>query len=329
MRARCRNSSRWLQWHWPAQDAAGRGALRHRHHGGDLPRACRRPIQKEGGAFPDPILNLNWPYAMAGAADAGRARAGDQRLHGGADRRTSTADQSIPAGQQLDGFAQLKDDGKTACGCWIYSGCYTEKGNTDGPPGQHRSRRPRHRAELGLGVAGQPARALQPRLLRPARASRGRRRRSSSSGTASSGSASTCRITAPTVAPDKGVGPFIMNQEGVARLWIRGLMRDGPFPTHYEPFESPVANLLAPKIKGNPASRIFKDDLADLGDREGLPLRGDQLPPDRALPLLDQARPDQRDPAAGVLRGDLGAARRGEGHRARAAGSASGASAAS
>jgi formate dehydrogenase major subunit len=74
-----------------------------------------------------------------------------------------------------------------------------------------------------------------------------------------------------TVAPDKGVGPFILNQEGVARLWTRGLMRDGPFPTHYEPFESPVANLAFPKIKGAPASRIFKDDLADLGTVEEFP----------------------------------------------------------
>ncbi len=36
----------------------------------------------------------------------------------------------MPAGKQVDGFAQLKDDGTTACACWIYSGCYTEKGNT-------------------------------------------------------------------------------------------------------------------------------------------------------------------------------------------------------
>ena len=38
------------------------------------------------------------------------------------------------------------------------------------------------------------------------------------------------------------VGPFIMNAEGTARLFTRGLMRDGPFPAHYEPFESPIVN---------------------------------------------------------------------------------------
>ena len=35
----------------------------------------------------------------------------------------------LEAGKQLAGFAQLRDDGKTACGCWIYSGCFTEQGN--------------------------------------------------------------------------------------------------------------------------------------------------------------------------------------------------------
>ena len=41
--------------------------------------------QKEGGAFPDPILNLHWPYKDPDEPDAGRARQGDQRL--GARRR--------------------------------------------------------------------------------------------------------------------------------------------------------------------------------------------------------------------------------------------------
>ena len=50
---------------------------------------------------------------------------------------------------------------------------------------------------------------------------------------------------APTAKPDQ-VGPFIMHPEGMARLWTQGTMKDGPFPTHYEPFESPVANLVAP-----------------------------------------------------------------------------------
>jgi formate dehydrogenase major subunit len=75
---------------------------------------------------------------------------------------------------------------------------------------------------------------------------------------------------APTAKPEL-VQPFIMNQEGTARLWVRGLMKDGPFPVHYEPFESPVVNVLAPAIRGNPVARVFKDDLENFGDATEFP----------------------------------------------------------
>ena len=35
----------------------------------------------------------------------------------------------IKAGTQLAGFGQLKDDGSTASGCWIFCGSWTEAGN--------------------------------------------------------------------------------------------------------------------------------------------------------------------------------------------------------
>jgi len=35
-------------------------------------------------------------------------------------------------------------------------------------------------------------------------------------------------------------GPFIMNPEGVARFFARAGMAEGPFPEHYEPFETPL-----------------------------------------------------------------------------------------
>jgi formate dehydrogenase major subunit len=62
-----------------------------------------------------------------------------------------------------------------------------------------------------------------------------------------------------------------MNPEGTARLFTRRLMRDGPFPAHYEPFESPVANVLAPKIRGNPVARVFRGDMEQFGDAKEFP----------------------------------------------------------
>jgi formate dehydrogenase major subunit len=63
------------------------------------------------------------------------------------------------------------------------------------------------------------------------------------------------------------MGPFIMNPEGVGRLFAP--LNDGPFPEHYEPFESPIANPLHPNQSTNPAARQFKsaaDKLAKSGD---------------------------------------------------------------
>ena len=69
--------------------------------------------------------------------------------------------------------------------------------------------------------------------------------------------------------PALGMGPFIMNPEGVGRFFARGNMVEGPFPEHYEPFETPIAsNPLSPgqaQSLNNPAARVFKDDRAAFG----------------------------------------------------------------
>jgi anaerobic selenocysteine-containing dehydrogenase len=76
----------------------------------------------------------------------------------------------------------------------------------------------------------------------------------------------------PTNAPSNGTGPFIMNPEGVSRLWARTMMADGPFPVHYEPFEAPVANPVFPKVRGNPAARVFGNDFGVFGDAAQFPI---------------------------------------------------------
>jgi anaerobic selenocysteine-containing dehydrogenase len=53
----------------------------------------------------------------------------------------------------------------------------------------------------------------------------------------------------PDAAPDESVMPFIMTPEGVARLFAPA-MADGPFPEHYEPFETPLDK--NPFHPGNP-----------------------------------------------------------------------------
>ena len=54
-----------------------------------------------------------------------------------------------------------------------------------------------------------------------------------------------------------GTHPFIMKPDGVAWLFSPA-MKDGPFPTHYEPAESPVPNLLYPKQNDSPVVRCLR-----------------------------------------------------------------------
>ena len=264
------NSSRWLQWHWAAQSppAEARTDI-------DIMAALhlrlRDLYKKEGGAFPDPILNLTWPYDLA---EGPRPDELAREINGYAVENIPDPNDAtktlIAAGKQLDGFAQLRDDGKTACGCWIYSGCFTEQGNM---MARRDSRDPDDRGIALNWAWAWPAnrRILYNRASSDPDGNPWAERKKLVWWNGAKWVGFDTPDYGPTVKPSDGVGPFIMNQEGVARLYTRTLMRDGPLPTHYEPFESPRQNLVFPKIIGNPAARIFKDDLAALGSPDKFP----------------------------------------------------------
>lgn len=55
-----------------------------------------------------------------------------------------------------------------------------------------------------------------------------------------------------------GASPFIMQSEGVGRLFVPSGLTDGPLPTHYEPAESPVPNLLYPNMPNNPVLKRWR-----------------------------------------------------------------------
>jgi formate dehydrogenase major subunit len=66
--------------------------------------------------------------------------------------------------------------------------------------------------------------------------------------------------------PEEHMGPFIMNPEGVGRIFAPlAAFADGPFPEHYEPVESPIANPLHAQQSNNPVAKKFKSDLDKLG----------------------------------------------------------------
>jgi formate dehydrogenase major subunit len=263
------NSGRWLQWHWPGGSPPGEA----KHDNwimGQIFLRLRELYRKEGGAYPDPILNLAWDYANPHEPKAeelakemnGKALAD---LHDPKDKSKVVT----KAGQLVLNFSQLADDGTTSSGCWIYSGCFNEAGN-------NMARRD-NADPSGLGTyAGWTwAWPLNRRIIynRASADMQGKPwdpSRKIIEWDGSKWAGDDVPDIAPTAKPEE-VGPFIMNAEGSARLFARGMMKEGPFPVHYEPFESPVPNPINPKIRGNPAARIFPGDLAQLGASEEFP----------------------------------------------------------
>jgi formate dehydrogenase major subunit len=268
------NSSRWLQWHYRGQDPPGESRTDIEIMAALFLR-IRELYRKEGGVFPEPILNLYWPYLIPERPSPGELA---RELNGYA--ITDVKDLKDPskvlvkAGQQLSGFAQLRDDGSTACGCWIYSGCWTEKGNqmarrdTHDPgdrglaPGWAFSWPANRRImynRASCDVNGKPWDPNRPLIHWD--------------GTKWAGIDVPDYV--PTAAPEKGMGPFIMQPEGVGRLFSRVFVKDGPFPEHYEPFETPLGtNPLHPKVITNPVARLYKDDHKELGNSSQFPYVG-------------------------------------------------------
>ena len=256
------NSARWLQWHWKAANPPGDAQTDIWIIAGIFHR-MREMYRKEGGSFPDPILKLTWNYTNLIEPNPEELA---KEMNGRAlvDIKDQSGAVMLRAGQLLDGFSQLRDDGTTESGCWIFSGCFTEKGNqmarrdaTD-PREQGIAPNwawawPANRRILynraGADVAGKPWNPSKPII----------------EWDGSRWVGIDVPDYGPTTNPSEGVGPFIMNAEGLGCLFVRKEMVDGPFPEHYEPFESPIANPLHPQVQNNPAARVFANDRKAFG----------------------------------------------------------------
>ena len=101
-----------------------------------------RRIREKLAGSTDPrdraVLDLTWDYPTEGAHEEPERRGGAAR-----DQRLAVAD-----GKAVSGYTELKADGSTACGCWIYSGVYADEVN------QAARRKPRQRADAGSRPSG-------------------------------------------------------------------------------------------------------------------------------------------------------------------------------
>ena len=267
------SSSRVLQWHWKGSESPGE-AMADPEIIATLFQKIRALYKKEGGAFPDPIRDLTWNYRnpMEPSAEELAKEYNGKALSDVFDPKDPTK-VIAKAGEQLAGFAQLRDDGSTACGVWIFAGAWTQAGNQMAR---------RDNTDTGLGNTPNWAWAwpANRRILynRASAAPDGKAWDSKRKLTEWKGNKWTgpdVPDMRPDAAPSENVSPFIMNPEGVARFFAIDKMAEGPFPEHYEPFESPMDKNLFwpnnPAALNNPAARIFKGDREQLGNSKDYP----------------------------------------------------------
>jgi formate dehydrogenase major subunit len=252
------NSARWLLWKNTAVPTPGDCRLDQAIVAQIFLR-IRALYKKDGGKFPDPVLNLTWSYSDPTSPSLAEVL---KEVNGKAlaDAEDPVTKAQIKAGQQLPGFAWLKDDGTTACGNWIYSGSFTEAGN------QTARRDPSDPSNLGVHPGWGWSWPANRRVLYN-RAScdvdgkpwdPSRRQVWWNEGLQKWVGNDVPDFKADSN-PKDHMGPFIMNPEGVGRIFgPLSAFADGPFPEYYEPFESPIQNPLHPQQSQNPVVTPFK-----------------------------------------------------------------------
>jgi formate dehydrogenase major subunit len=253
------NSARWLLWKNAAVPTPGDCRL-DQAIVAQIFLKVRDLYKKEGGKFPDPILNLTWAYSTPQSPPLSEVL---KELNGKAlaDLEDPVTKVQIKAGQQLPGFAWLKDDGTTACGNWIYSGSFTEAGN------QTARRDPSDPSNMGVHPGWGWSWPANRRVLynrascdvegKPWDASRKQVWWNEDTQKWVGNDVPDFKVDSK---PKDHMGPFIMNPEGVGRIFAPlSAFADGPFPEFYEPIESPIDNLLHAGRSHNPVVTKFKD----------------------------------------------------------------------
>ena len=266
------NSARWLQWKWAAVPTPGEAKVDQEI----LARIflkVRELYQKDGGKFPDAILNASWSYTdpLNPSLTEVAKEINGKALADLTDPKTK---QEIKAGQQLPSFAWLKDDGTTMCGNWLYSGSWTEAGA--------QSQRRDNSDPSGLGIHPNWGWSwpVNRRVLynRASCDVNGKpwdptRKQVWWNEAAQKWVGNDVPDFKPDSKPKDHMGPFIMNPEGVGRIFVPlAAMADGPFPEHYEPIESPIANPLHPSQSTSPVVKKYTTDRDKYGEAKDYPI---------------------------------------------------------
>ena len=215
------NTQRMLQWHHKAVEPTGdvRSDLWFYFH---LGRIIREKLATSTDPKDEAVRSLTWDYPTEGPHDEPSADAVLREING-----------------SVDTFADLRADGTTSCGCWIYCGCYAGDVNQTArrKPGQDQNwvapdwgwAWPANRRILYNRASADPAGVPW-----------SERKRyvwwDDEAGEWAGFDVPDCRRD------DKDADAFIMQVDGKGWLFAPNGLKDGPLPAHFEPEESPFAN---------------------------------------------------------------------------------------
>ncbi len=271
------NSSRLAQWRYEAIEPMGQSKPDSEIMN-ELYFRVKKLYQKQGGKFPEPILNLTWNYGAKGpdgkikTIDIHRAakEINGYYLEDLFDKKVTPPKQLGKKGELCATFVHLQADGTTSCGNWIYCQSYTQKeGKVINMMARRKKTDPTglglfpewawawpvnrrilyNRASVNLeGKPWDPKRAVikwNPTKLTP-------------DGKPGVWEGDVPDGPATPMADEKaGKYPFIMRADGMGAIFGPGLA-DGPFPEHYEPLECPIQeNPMSKKHRINPTAKLF------------------------------------------------------------------------
>ena len=253
-------TQRMLQWHHKAVEPPGdcRSELHFFFH---LGRRLRQRVAASDLERDAPLRHLEWDYPLLSGEEPD-AEAVLREING---RHLS----GEKTGQMLSTFVDMKADGSTAGGCWIYTGVYTNGINQAArrKPGSEQSwvapewgwAWPMNRRILYNRASADPE-------GRPWSERKAYVWWDEAAGKWTGHDVPDFQATkAPSFRPEPGVGgpdglagddPFIMQSDGKAWLYAPSGLLDGPLPTHYEPHESPLRNALYAQ-QSNPTRQVF------------------------------------------------------------------------
>ncbi|MEU6387801.1 formate dehydrogenase [Streptomyces sp. NPDC046939] len=252
------NTNRWVQWHHAAVEPGGdaRSDLWFMYH---LGRRIKERLAGSTDPMDRPVLDLAWDYPVEGPLQEPVAAHVLAEINGHG-----------PDGAPLTAYTELKDDGSTSCGCWIYCGVYADGVN-------QAARKKPHQEQDWVAAEWAWAWPANRRILynRASAAPDGTpwsERKAHIWWDADAGRWTGYDIPdfVPDRAPDhvpeddasgpdalRGDDPFIMQADGKGWLYAPAGLEDGPLPAHYEPQDSPFGNALYPSTPRSPVRKAM------------------------------------------------------------------------